>query len=103
MREHALVVTLKEDEFGWLVSLYDLTDPDPNRLPVAEGYAKDWRKAVEKALKKIDLPKEEEDKGSCTECGGEIDWDSEGGILWEGLAFCQFHNPTEPVEEEAGE
>ena len=58
MREHALVVTLKEDEFGWLVSLYDLTDPDPNRLPVAEGYAKDWRKAVEKALKKIDLPEE---------------------------------------------
>lgn len=60
MREHALVLTIKEDEFGWLIDLYDLTDPDPNRLPVAEGYAKDWRKAVEKALKKIDLPAEEE-------------------------------------------
>lgn len=62
MREHALVVTLKEDEYGWLVSLYDLTDPDPNRLPVAEGYAKDWRKAVEKALKKIDLPEETDEE-----------------------------------------
>lgn len=62
MREHALVLTIKEDEFGWLIDLYDLTDPDPNRLPVAEGYAKDWRKAVEKALKKIDLPEGEEEE-----------------------------------------
>lgn len=59
MREHALVITIKEEELGWQVELLDLTDPDPNRLPVAEGYAKDWRKAVEKALKKIDLPEEE--------------------------------------------
>lgn len=61
MSEHVLVMSLKSDEFGWLVNFYDLTDPDPNRLPVAEGYAKDWRKAVEKALKKIDLPTGEEE------------------------------------------
>jgi len=61
MREHALVLTIKEEELGWQIELFDLTDPDPNRLPVAEGYAKDWRKAVEKALKKIDLPEEEEE------------------------------------------
>lgn len=59
MREHALVITIKEEELGWQIELFDLTDQDPNRLPVAEGYAKDWRKAVEKALKKIDLPEEE--------------------------------------------
>jgi len=52
-------MSLKSDEFGWLVDFYDLTDPDPNRLPVAEGYARDWRKAVEKALKEIDLPEGE--------------------------------------------
>lgn len=51
-------MAIKEDEFGFLITLYDLTDPNPDRLPVAEGYAKDWRKAVEKALKKIDLPEE---------------------------------------------
>lgn len=62
MREHALVLTIEEDEFGFLIDLYDLTDPDPNRLPVAEGYAKDWRKAVEKALKKIDLPEDVEEE-----------------------------------------
>lgn len=59
MSEHVLVMSLKSDEFGWLVDFYDLADPDPNRLPVAEGYARDWRKAVEKAIKKIDLPEGE--------------------------------------------
>jgi len=63
MSEHVLVMSLKSDEFGWLVDFYDLTDPDPNRLPVAEGYARDWRKAVEKALKEIDLPEGEGGEG----------------------------------------
>ena len=60
MKEHALVVALKEEEGWWSVSIFDLTDPNPERLPIAEKSAKDWRKAIEKALKEIDLPEEGE-------------------------------------------
>jgi hypothetical protein len=56
MKEHALVIALKSEDLWWAVEVYDLTDPDPNRLPIAEKSARDWRKAVEKALKEIDLP-----------------------------------------------
>lgn len=28
----------------------------------------------------------------CADCSGVINWD-EGGFIWEGLAFCEFHDP----------
>ena len=59
MKEHALVIALKSEDLWWAVEVYDLTNPDPNRLPIAEKSARDWRKAVEKALKEIDLPEGE--------------------------------------------
>jgi len=59
MKEHALVIALKSEELWWTAQVYDLTDPNPDRLPVAEKSARDWRKAVEKALKEIDLPEGE--------------------------------------------
>ena len=33
----------------------------------------------------------------CLECGIEIDWDNEGGIIWAGDTFCEAHDPLEPV------
>ena len=32
----------------------------------------------------------------CMECKSNIDWDS-GGVIWEGLTFCELHDPTEVV------
>ena len=46
MKEHALVIALKNEELWWTAQVYDLTDPNPDRLPVAEKSARDWRKAV---------------------------------------------------------
>jgi hypothetical protein len=28
----------------------------------------------------------------CQDCHTPIDWD-EGGFIWDGLAFCGFHDP----------
>lgn len=29
----------------------------------------------------------------CLDCGSEIDWDNDGGFLWEGEVFCSNHDP----------
>lgn len=31
----------------------------------------------------------------CTDCNAQIDWDSDGGFIWEGMAFCDQHNPED--------
>lgn len=31
-------------------------------------------------------------ESKCSECKEVIDWD-EGGFIWEGLAFCELHDP----------
>jgi hypothetical protein len=36
---------------------------------------------------------------NCQECGGAIDWDGDGGFLWEGLTFCDQHDPERPLVE----
>ena len=43
----------------------------------------------------MELIKDEErqaKKSKCSECGEVINWDA-GGFVWEGLAFCEFHDP----------
>jgi len=34
----------------------------------------------------------------CTDCGKTIDWDGDGGSLWEGMAFCDQHNPEDEAK-----
>lgn len=29
----------------------------------------------------------------CADCGSVIDWDGDGGFLWDGLSFCDAHDP----------
>jgi hypothetical protein len=31
----------------------------------------------------------------CQDCSKEIDWEGDGGFLWEGLVFCEQHNPED--------
>ena len=39
-------------------------------------------------------------ESTCLDCGIFIDWEGEGGILWEGDSFCANCDPSEPKEED---
>lgn len=39
-----------------------------------------------------------EKMSKCTDCDTTIDWDGDGGFLWEGMAFCDQHDPEKSEE-----
>ena len=60
-----LILTIEKENNWYKVAIFDATDTNIDKLPVAEGDGSHWRTAIGEALSKIELPetieKEEDD------------------------------------------